>query len=72
MIPYDPATPFHPSGIRIGTPALTTRGMGEKEIMIIGHWIAAILKDPNNIKLKQEIKTLVNKLTKKFPIYSVK
>ena len=63
MIPYDPATPFHPSGIRIGTPALTTRGMGEKEIMIIGHWIAAILKDPNNIKLKQEIKTLVNKLT---------
>lgn len=69
MIPYDPATPFNPSGIRIGTPALTTRGMGEKEIMIIGHWITAILKDPNNKKLKQEIETLAKKLTKKFPIY---
>jgi len=69
MIPYDPATPLNPSGIRIGTPALTTRGMKEKEIMIIGHWIAAILKDSSNKKLKQEIKSLVLKLTKKFPIY---
>lgn len=69
MIPYDPATPLNPSGIRIGTPALTTRGMREKEMLIIGHWIAAILKDPQNKKLKGEIKNLVNKLTKKFPIY---
>lgn len=69
MIPYDPATPLNPSGIRIGTPALTTRGLREKEMVIIGHWIAAILKDPQNKKLKGEIKTLVLKLTKKFPVY---
>ncbi len=72
MIPYDPATPLNPSGIRIGTPALTTRGMAEKEMVIIGHWIVAILKDPENIKLKKEIKGLIMKLTKKFPIYPVK
>lgn len=69
MIPYDPATPLNPSGIRIGTPALTTRGMGEKEMLIIGHWIVAILKDSQNKKLQQEIKSLVLKLTKRFPIY---
>lgn len=72
MIPYDPATPLNPSGLRLGTPALTTRGMKEKEMLIVGHWIAAILKDHSNQKLKKEIKTLVLKLTKKFPIYPVK
>lgn len=70
MIPYDPATPLNPSGIRIGTPALTTRGMAEKEMVIIGHWMVAILKDSGNLKLKKEIKSLVLKLTKKFPIYN--
>ncbi len=69
MIPYDPATPLNPSGIRIGTPALTTRGMGEKEMVIIGEWISEILKNPDNKKIKSAIKQNVFKLTKKFPIY---
>ena len=69
MIPYDPATPLNPSGIRLGTPALTTRGMKEKEIKIIAEWIAAILKDVKNKKLTKEIKSQVRRLTKKFPVY---
>ena len=69
MIPYDPATPLNPSGIRIGTPALTTRQMKEKEMKIIGQWIADILKNPTDQKLKLQIKKNVLRLTKKFPIY---
>lgn len=69
MIPFDPATPLNPSGIRIGTPALTTRGMKAKEMKIIGQWIAQILKNPENKKLRQKIKKEVFQLTKKFPIY---
>lgn len=68
MIPFDPATPMNPSGIRIGTPALTTRGMKEKEMKVIGNWIADILKNPDDKKLRREIKKEVLKLTKKFPI----
>lgn len=44
-IPKDPSTPFYPSGVRLGTPALTTRGMAEKEMEQIGAWIATILKE---------------------------
>lgn len=69
MIPYDPATPLNPSGIRIGTPALTTRGMKEKGMKIIGEWIVDILKNSTDKKLKREIKKQVLKITKKFPIY---
>lgn len=69
MIPFDPATPFNPSGIRLGTPALTTRGMKEKEMKLIGLWIAEILKHPKNIKLQRRIAKEVKGLTKKFPIY---
>lgn len=69
MIPFDPATPLSPSGIRLGTPALTKRGMKEKEMILIGRWISQILKNPQNKKLKTEIKRDVIKLTKRFPIY---
>jgi glycine hydroxymethyltransferase len=69
MIPFDPASPFNPSGIRLGTPALSTRGMGEKEMKIIAGWISDILKNPNDKKLRKYIKSQVHKLTDKFPIY---
>ncbi|MFA6227788.1 MAG: serine hydroxymethyltransferase [Patescibacteria group bacterium] len=69
MIPYDPAKPLNPSGLRLGTAALTTRGMKEKEIRLIGLWIAEIIKWPNNEKLTARIKKEVRQLTKKFPIY---
>ena len=69
MIPFDPATPLNPSGIRLGVAALTTRGMKENEMKIIGNWISQILKNPVDIGLKEKIKQEVLELTNKFPIY---
>lgn len=71
-VPYDPRSPFDPSGIRIGTPALTTRGMKEKEMKIIGELIAKIILNPKSKKIKKEVRTEVNKLTKKFPLYKTR
>ncbi|MDD5197905.1 MAG: serine hydroxymethyltransferase [Candidatus Gracilibacteria bacterium] len=70
MIPFDPRKPMDPSGIRIGTPAITTRGMGAKEMEILGEIIVRTLKNRENAgeleKIKQEVKTLCVK----FPLYS--
>lgn len=68
MIPYDPATPFQPSGLRLGTAALSSRGMKEKELRLIGLWIAEIIKAPADQKLRQRIKNEVHALTGKFPL----
>ena len=69
-IPYDPSTPFKPSGIRLGTPCLTTRGMKEEEMKQIGEWIASILKDAKNEQLKQTVKAKVHVLCEQFPFYT--
>jgi len=68
-IPNDPGSAFEPSGIRIGTPALTTRGMKEKEMEFIGKAISKILKNPKNEKIATETKQEVLELSKNFPIY---
>jgi len=68
-IPFETRSPFDPSGIRMGTPSLTTRGMKEKEMETIGEWIVSVLKDPSNADLKKEIKGKVKKLCSEFPIY---
>lgn len=69
MIPDDPRSPMDPSGIRLGTPALTTRGMKEPEMEIIADWInEAIINYEDENKLA-EIKNKVTELTKKFPLY---
>ncbi len=67
-IPFDTRKPFDPSGIRLGTPALTTRGMKETEMKIIGEMIVKILKNPNNEQLISTIKKGVEEFGKKFPI----
>lgn len=64
-IPYDPAGPFKPSGIRMGTPAITTRGMKEKEMRQIASWIDEIISNPMSVKI---IREEVEKLCKKFPL----
>ena len=64
-IPYDPGTPFNPSGIRLGTPALTTRGMKEKEMKLIAGWINEIIGNP---KKSEIVKNKVQKLCEKFPL----
>jgi glycine hydroxymethyltransferase len=64
-IPYDPAPPFKPSGIRMGTPAITTRGMKEKEMKKIADWINEVISNPRSVKkVREEIK----KFCKRFPL----
>jgi glycine hydroxymethyltransferase len=71
-VPYDTEKPFITSGIRIGTPAVTTRGMKEKEIELIGRLIIKTLENRKNKKILSEIRNEVKKLTEKFPVYPVK
>ncbi|HPN54494.1 MAG TPA: serine hydroxymethyltransferase [Candidatus Moranbacteria bacterium] len=70
MIPDDPRSPFDPSGVRIGVPAVTTRGMKEKEIKIISKWIKEAIENHKNEKLLKKLHQEVIKLCKKFPIYT--
>ena len=70
MVPFDTKSPFITSGIRIGTPAITTRGMGEPEMIQIVNWIDKIISDPDNEKLYSDILLDVNDLCSKFPIYN--
>ena len=68
-IPYDPETPAVTSGIRVGTPATTTQGMGTEEMKQIAGFIARAIKSDNESE-HQKIKSEVHALTAKFPIYS--
>jgi len=69
-IPADPSTPFKPSGIRLGTPILTTRGMKEEEMRQVGKWISQIIFDKNNSMLQNEIKMKVRELCGRFMVYN--
>lgn len=69
MIPFDARSPFNPSGIRLGTPALTTRGMKESEMRMIGLFISQIIKKPGDAYLKSKIRAEVLDLCRNFPIY---
>jgi len=69
-VPHDPRKPYDPSGIRLGTPTLTTRGMKEEEMKFVGDAIARVLKEPNNESLKATIRAEVKTLCDRFPIYS--
>jgi len=70
MVPFDERSPFVTSGIRVGTPAITTRGMGDSEIRQIVRWMNQIVLDPENESLQSTIKSDVNALCSSFPIYS--
>ena len=69
MIPFDPQKPFIASGIRIGTPAVTTRGMKEPEMVAIGEMIARVLESPTNARVKEEVASQVRELCDRFPLY---
>jgi glycine hydroxymethyltransferase len=66
-IPFDPRPPLDPSGIRIGTPALTTRGMKELEMRAIAGWIGQVLAAPTDKTLAERIRGQVRELGKQFP-----
>ncbi len=68
MIPADPESPFVTSGIRIGTPAVTTRGMGETEMKQIANWIADIAENIDNEEVISRIREEVKTLTRNFPL----
>jgi glycine hydroxymethyltransferase len=68
-IPYDTNPPMKPSGIRIGTPALTTRGMGEREMQVIGKWIIEALDHRNDGATLRRIRGQVLDLAGRFPLY---
>ncbi len=68
-IPFDTESPFITSGIRIGTPALTTRGMAGKEMEQIARWIAAVLRQPQDPNVIERVKNDVRSLCDAFPLY---
>jgi glycine hydroxymethyltransferase len=68
-IPFDTNPPLRPSGIRIGTPALTTRGMKENEMRTIAKWIASALQHRNDAAKLAEIRGQVGELAEQFPLY---
>lgn len=68
-IPYDTRGPFNPSGIRMGTPALTCRGMKEAEMKEIGQWIADVIKNHKDENKIRKVKEKVLDLTKQYPMY---
>lgn len=69
MIPFDTRKPMETSGIRLGTPALTTRGMGEEQMRQIGDWIGQVLKNADDEALHRKIRDEVDQLSKAFPLY---
>ena len=69
MVPFDKRSAFDPSGIRIGTPALTTRGMKEGEMVDIAKMILKVLDKPDDAGVKKEVTAEVRKLCNAFPLY---
>jgi glycine hydroxymethyltransferase len=69
MVPFDDKSPFITSGIRIGTAAITTRGLNEQDCLQVVEWIDLIIKEPTNVGLISELKENVNKFMSQFPLY---
>ena len=69
-VPNDPCSPFVTSGLRLGTPAITTRGFGIKETQQIAHWIADILEDLEDEAMIASVRDKVVALCKDFPVYT--
>lgn len=69
LIPYDPRKPLDPSGIRLGTPALTTRGFAEDDMRIVGGLIASILRAPADESVQASVRSQVSALTAAHPLY---
>ena len=71
-VPNDPQSRFVTSGLRIGTPAITTRGFKEKEASQVATWICDVLKDLNSEDEIKRVKSEVKELCKEFPVYALK
>lgn len=71
-VPNEKRSPFVTSGVRIGTPALTTRGMRESEMKLIGGWISEVLESPSDTARLERIKVQVTELCQAYPVYGAK
>ena len=69
-IPFDTRKPYDPSGIRLGTPALTSRGFTPEDMQRVGECIVRILKNPTDEKTATEVKAVVTELTASHPLYT--
>ncbi len=68
-VPYEPSTPFNPSGIRLGTPAITSRGMKESEMKVIASGLARVIKSKGDLNVSAQVKADILELTREFPVY---
>jgi glycine hydroxymethyltransferase len=68
-IPFDPLPPMKAGGIRLGSPSVTTRGMKEPEMKLIGEWVAEVLSNVGNAEAEQRVRQKVAELAGRFPIY---
>jgi glycine hydroxymethyltransferase len=66
-VPFDTRKPFDPSGIRLGTPAVTSRGMGTAEMKLIGHWLADVIASPEDETISARVRGEIRELCRKFP-----
>jgi len=69
-VPNDPRSPFVTSGLRLGTPAITTRGFGTDEVLQVTGWMCDILEDLHDDVMIQRVRGQVLELCKRFPVYS--
>ena len=69
-VPNDPRSPFVTSGVRLGTPAVTTRGFKTEEIKLLSNWICDVIENINDDNVMAEIKNKVIKLTREYPVYN--
>ena len=69
MVPFDKRSPFITSGIRVGTPAITTRGMGTSEMKVIVDLIDHVINDIENDTMIERVKSEVKDLCSSFPLY---
>ncbi|MFO7339986.1 MAG: serine hydroxymethyltransferase, partial [Lysobacteraceae bacterium] len=68
-VPNDPRSPFVTSGLRLGTPAVTTRGYTEADCVELAHWIADVLDNPNDEAVIARVREQVTAQCRKYPVY---
>jgi glycine hydroxymethyltransferase len=69
-VPNDPQSPFVTSGIRVGTPAITTRGFGKQETSDLTHWMCDVLDNLGDTSVRKQVQEKVLEICKRFPVYS--
>ena len=70
MVPYDDKSPFITSGIRIGAPAITTRGLMENDMNLVVNWIDTCLMHADDEAVLQSVKVEINEFMQQFPLYA--